>query len=68
MKWRTTRRLGDLPPGMIIEVIRLSNTGGGHDGQWIVVKYPQGIQYAMVTSLAELGELGISPQDLEERK
>jgi hypothetical protein len=74
--YRTTRRIGDLPKGMRVEVISLSlaggtgagnRDGGGGDGQWILVRYPDSsLQHAMVRSLGELAELGIHPEDLEE--
>jgi hypothetical protein len=77
LKYRTTRKLGYLPKGVTVEVVRLSLTSPGDplsrdygafgaDGDWLVVKWPSGDLEATVQTMDELAELGIRPGDLEE--
>lgn len=74
MKWTTTRQNGVHPPGLRLDEITLSGTGGparhGYpnerygDGRWIRVRSQSGYQIGMVRTLAGLTELGIDPDGL----
>ena len=65
--------------GITVEVITLSNTSPGSpssrdyylmghiaDGQWLLVKYPNGVLHGMVRTVEELASLGIKLGELEE--
>jgi hypothetical protein len=74
--WRTVKPSGRFPAGMTVKVITLSLAGGlgpdnrdggtGGDGQWYLVRYPNGILAGQVRTLEELTGMGISPGNLEE--
>lgn len=75
-KYRTTRRCGYLPAGMTVEAVTISLAGGlspdnrdygaGGDGQWLIIKYPNGIFYGQVRTVEDLEKVNIHLEDLEE--
>jgi hypothetical protein len=57
-RYRTTRRNGYQPAGMRVDVITLTGTGRGEDGQWIRVTHPNGILAGMTRTVAGLAGPG----------
>jgi hypothetical protein len=65
-RYRTEHPIGLLPAGMTVEVITLTGAHTGGNGQWLLVKYPNGVRYAMVRTVEELEDLGITGENLQE--
>ena len=65
--YRTTRRNGYQPAGMRVDVITLTGTTNGEDGQQIRVTYPGGILAGTTRTVAGLAALGIDLADLTTR-
>jgi len=64
-RYRTTRPNGYQPAGMRVDVITLTATGSGTDGQWIRVTHPNGISAGQCRTPAGLAALGINLAALE---
>jgi hypothetical protein len=64
-RYRTRRPNGYQPAGMRVDVITLTATGNGTDGQWIRVTHPGGILAGMTRTPAGLAALGINLADLD---
>ena len=54
------------PNGTRVDVITLSLTGRGEDGQWLRVTGPYGNHIGMVRKTEELGTIGVNLADLVE--
>ncbi len=65
--YRTARRNGCQPAGMRVDVITLTGTGHGEDGQHLRVTYPNGILAGMTRTVSGLAALGIDLADLTTR-
>lgn len=77
-RWVTTEWAGFHRPGLTVDRIELTNTGGrtaphnrdahttpGGDGTWHRVRHANGILIGMVRTRADLATLGIDPATLQ---